>query len=762
MKKIIMMAFLGLTICLSTSAQSLREAKALKDSGNYIEAVQKYKEYRKGNLQGKQLLNVYFLEAECYYMLDDYQQLDSTIVNYIKCFRDSREELGDSVDIYKAYLFKMLGNVLYAEVDESYNGRNYAERALKYYINSFKIFGSRQSDDNAFILVKEIAQLLYKVKKYSYAYDYLDDVKSRYQERLDNGIFDEEPNYYNTLSQMALCKARMASEEKNDNVSRDYFNQSLVQIDSAVTYGQKKKDPLYYDWLRVKGKILMMQLDRLNIDNKKTAKECYEQYVYYHRNTVGSRLAQMTESQQEQSWLALHDFLFDCYRLGGESSEMLYDLALFSKNYLLEKRQTDKIRWQDVRKVLKEDDCALEFVQYRGANDESNLACLVLKKDSKAPLFIDIAASKNILGRQLNELYNLSVEDCMTYQHGQYNLSAIKNLLYSDSILFHQIWTPQLMDAIGNAKKIYFAPDGFLHQLAIEYMIPDTLKVCYRLSSTRILTKKKEPIDYNKLLVCGGMNYHKKLSPHTSGNDVRAYNFFVGNGSVNDLPGAEKEIRAILDARKNPADTLLTGDDATDENFMQLLTRHYPLIHISTHGFFAGSMNSGTDMKPVTTDESMYKSGLMFSGVSSAVTDSEFNTNMFDGVLSASEVAKFDMRGTDLVTLSACQTALGDITADGIFGMQRALKMAGAKGLMVSLWSVGDFSSYKLFSFFYEELEKQQEKNIHKAWMVARKKLADFILYEPYFDMETLDEAVQMRTFKSPYDLFPYILIDVY
>ena len=265
----------------------------------------------------------------------------------------------------------------------SSTGIKYAESANEYYMNSLKIFGSRGSEYNAYVLLKELAQLFYKVKAYSYAYDYLNEVKSRYQERLDNGILDEEPDYYNTLSLMALCKARMAASEKNDNNSREQFNSSIAQIDSAIVYGQKKKDRLFSNWMRIKGKILMMQYDRLNINNKRTAKACYEQYVNYQRNTVGGRLAQMTESQQEQNWLALHDFLYDCYRLGEEAPEMLYDLALFSKNYLLDKRQTDKVRWQDVRKVLKAEDCALEFVQYRGANDESHLACLVLKNSSE-------------------------------------------------------------------------------------------------------------------------------------------------------------------------------------------------------------------------------------------------------------------------------------------------------------------------------------------------------------------------------------------
>lgn len=765
MKAKIICTALCWVVAVAVSSQSFtgvfKEAKDLKDGGNYIEAAHKYREARSSNLQGKQLLDVLFPEAECYYMLDDYQQLDSVIVEYIDCFRSSRSELGDSLDVYKAYLFKMLGNSLYAEVNGE-DGLKYAEQAKNYYINSLALFDNRASDDNVYVLFHELAQLFYKAGSYAYAYQFLNEVKCRYQERLDNGIFDEEPQYYNTLSQMALCNARMASEEKNDNNCRELFEYGINQIDSAIFYGQKRKDLQFYDWLRIKGKILMMQYDRLHVDQKKIAKEYYEQYVNYQKNNVSARLAKMTESQQEQNWLALHDFLFDCYRLGEEAPEMLYDLALFSKNYLLENRQTDKVRWQDVRKALKDDDCALEFVQYHGANDECHLACFVLKKSSQKPQFVEIAASNDILKRELNRYYGLDVEQCMTYQDGQFSLSSIKNLLYSDSTLFHQIWTPQLMDAIGSAKNIYFAPDGFLHQLAIEYMIPDTLKECYRLSSTRMLTRKKEPVDYSKMLVCGGMNYHKKLNPHTSGNDVRAYNFFAGNGAVGDLPATLKEIQTIMDVRHNSADMLLTGDNATDENFMQLLKNHYPLVHISTHGYFAGTMDSGTDLKPATTDDSMSKSGLIFSGASNALTDKDFNTNMFDGVLSASEVVNFDMRGVDLITLSACQTGLGDITADGIFGMQRALKKAGAKGLMVSLWSVGDLSSYKLFSYFYEELESQQEKDIHKAWNVARKKLMEYTHYIPYFNLETLDEDVRTMKFDTPYDIFPYILIDIF
>lgn len=755
------------------SAQSftgvLREAKDLKDDGNYLEAASKYCKYRTEGLNGKQLLDVLFPEAECYYMLDDYQQLDTIISKYITCFRSCRSELGDSLDVYKAYLYKLLGNSLYGKIDISNPNSDSITIAEYYYESSMAAFEKRNNYDNYYALLHELVQLNYKAKRYFSAYKDLEKIRQYYRKRLDDGIFSDEPQYFNILAQIAICNARIAAEKSSDNSCKELFTLSISQIDSAIVYGQKRKDEMFYNWLRVKGKILMMQYDRLNIDNKKTAKNCYEQYINYHRNTIGSRLAQMTQSQQEQHWLALHDFLFDCYRLGEEAPEILYDLALFSKNYLLENHQTERLRWQDVRKALKTDDCALEFIQYRGTNDKSHLACLLLKKNSVKPQFIEIADNDSILGRELfyfddesDTYYALPTEYCMTYQRGSLALSDVKDLLYSDSMLFSQIWTPQLMAAIGDAKNVYFSPDGFLHQLAIEYMMPDTLKECYRLSSTRVLTKKKEPIDCSKLLVCGGMNFHTKLNPHTYGNDVRAYYYFAGNGSVDELPETLKEIRTIMDIRNHPADTLLTGANATDENFMHLLEHNYPLVHISTHGYFEGKMESGTDLKPATTDISMSKSGFIFAGASSALTDKNFNTNMFDGVLSASEVAKFNMNGVDLVTLSACKTGLGDITADGIFGMQRALKMAGAKGLIVSLWNVKDLSSYILFSSFYEELEKQQEKDIHKAWKMARKKLKDYLYIYQYFNKYTLEEDTYKFKFDKPSDLFPYILIDIY
>ena len=118
----IYLLLISLFSVLDLSAQDCAEiinAKKQKDEGNYLEASRMYHNYRVNNgLKGKQLLNVLLPEAECYYMLDDYQQLDSVAAAYTKCFRETREEMGDSLDVYKAFFHKILGNKYYGKIDD--------------------------------------------------------------------------------------------------------------------------------------------------------------------------------------------------------------------------------------------------------------------------------------------------------------------------------------------------------------------------------------------------------------------------------------------------------------------------------------------------------------------------------------------------------------------------------------------------------------------------------------------------------------------
>ena len=108
---------------------------------------------------------------------------------------------------------------------------------------------------------------------------------------------------------------------------------------------------------------------------------------------------------------------------------------------------------------------------------------------------------------------------------------------------------------------------------------------------------------------------------------------------------------------------------------------------------------------------SLSRSGLFLAGASDylygdLVADNEHE----DGILTAKEISRLDLRGLDLVVLSACETGLGDVSGDGVFGLQRGFKKAGAQTLLMSLWKVDDAATELLMTEFYRNLTDGQSK----------------------------------------------------
>ena len=140
------------------------------------------------------------------------------------------------------------------------------------------------------------------------------------------------------------------------------------------------------------------------------------------------------------------------------------------------------------------------------------------------------------------------------------------------------------------------------------------------------------------------------------------------------------------------------------------------VLHIATHGFFVGETGaaSGTRALELEIKEKTYqalrdenpllRSGLLFSGAATLK-----GGGGEDGVLTALEASSLDLRGTGLVVLSACQTAVGEVrSGDGVYGLRRALTLAGAEGVVMSLWSVDDEGTRELMSQYYRRLEAGQ------------------------------------------------------
>lgn len=153
------------------------------------------------------------------------------------------------------------------------------------------------------------------------------------------------------------------------------------------------------------------------------------------------------------------------------------------------------------------------------------------------------------------------------------------------------------------------------------------------------------------------------------------------------LPGAEQE--AIVIAGQFHTQPLL-GDAATETAVVQRM-QTARLIHLATHGLleYGDPRASGVRDMP--------------GAIALAPSAQD------DGLLTASEISNLNL-SADLVVLSACNTARGDITGDGVIGLSRALISAGVPSVIVSLWTVPDDSTEALMSEFYRRLRQQPDK----------------------------------------------------
>lgn len=156
---------------------------------------------------------------------------------------------------------------------------------------------------------------------------------------------------------------------------------------------------------------------------------------------------------------------------------------------------------------------------------------------------------------------------------------------------------------------------------------------------------------------------------------------------------------------------MYSGKQATEEAFKKLSGNNSPrVLHIASHGFFfpdpkKQNLNEfGDESQQVfrSSDNPLNRAGLLLAGANRVWKGDTLPVNVEDGILTAYEVSNVSLNNTELVVLSACETGLGDIKgSEGVFGLQRAFKMAGAAYLLMSLWKVPDTETTELMTKFY-------------------------------------------------------------
>lgn len=731
------------------------EAHRLFDEGKYLEAAREFRhtvnEFDDSIAAGRPMTSEWAYdylmavsnEINCRYMLDDYLAMQTLADRF-----DARlEEYSTIIDpellpVYSAYQNKNLGSIAYGMTDTDPDA---FPRAESHYLAALENIGPFFPEFTDIVCL-ELAQLYYK-------WGLNANDASRFREALSFMNRRRSAQSPEAEPHRAMIEARIGATTQSDSESAEMFASALRRIDSAIKNVGKDSDA-YPELLRRQAKILMLQSERTGIDNYRQARQLYEKYAAEQRRHIDRSLASMTDSERRQAWIGYNRFLYDCCRLGPRGADIAYDIALYSKGYLLRPAGQKVATYRTVSNALSADECAIEFIVF-----DNRLKALFLDSRSKRPTMLDIADVDSILAHEVIPM--LSVGEAIAS-----DFAEDKDDLYRDPALPSMIWTPELMQLIGNRSKVFFAPDGLLHQLAIEYMLPDSIDGCRVSSTARVIDRPGAQADIagEGLFICGGVDYHSQpaIAADESLNDETAFDFLAGRiRRIDYLPGSKRETDSIAALRHNPADTLLTANGVT-EQAMRVCAPRYRALHLSTHGYYGAVLFEETDLKERLTDDALSQSGLMLSGAQRSLVDAGRNPGSPDGILSAAEIASFDWSRVSLAILSACQSGLGFVTPDGVFGLQRGLKMSGVDAMIVSLWSVDDAATDLFMRAFYDELSAGHPART--AFRNARRRLSapDSIPNGAGSHSRLTGARRRACDFSAPRYSYPFIAIDLF
>ena len=275
---------------------------------------------------------------------------------------------------------------------------------------------------------------------------------------------------------------------------------------------------------------------------------------------------------------------------------------------------------------------------------------------------------------------------------------------------------------VGDASHLLIAPDGELDLIPFEALLDEhdhylveQFSVTY-LSTGRDLMRLQSPRPSKNppLLIANPMfdEPNNKLLANMGkpalGTNANGRRSITSGQKLSDvyfapLAGTEREARAIH--ALFPDAQMLTGNEATKTALEQVNAPE--ILHIATHGFFledqAASPQTGPQ-KGVAAGE--LENPLMRSGLALAGANSN-RAGVGRGVLTAMEASNLNLWGTKLVTLSACDTGIGDVrNGEGVYGLRRAFVLAGAETLVMSLWPVSDDITREMMVSYYSGLRK--------------------------------------------------------
>ncbi|MGC4022907.1 MAG: CHAT domain-containing protein [Cyclobacteriaceae bacterium] len=368
----------------------------------------------------------------------------------------------------------------------------------------------------------------------------------------------------------------------------------------------------------------------------------------------------------------------------------------------------EKITFDKIATLLSDNEAVVELIRIRSFDkdftSDSKYAGLVLVKNSTQPKLVVLDN-----GNQLETRY------------AKFYRNAIQQKL-DDQNSYDQFWG-RIEPALSGKKTIYISPDGVYNQINLNTLKKNGVDFVINKYELAIIGNSKDLIGL------------KKQTAASAKKDAFLLGFpNYGGTSIAALPGTKVEVEGISRILKASGFqiSLAEQNDATESKIKSMNSPSF--VHIATHGYFLQDAESAVGVSAESAKNNpLLRSGLLLAGASKTMSGEvlpnlESNDN---GVLTAYEAMNLNLNGTNLIVMSACETGLGDVRAgEGVYGLQRAFIVAGAKALVMSLWKVDDAATQALMTNFYTNLSKGGSKL--KAFKLAQQQL--MLKYkEPYY-----------------------------
>lgn len=390
--------------------------------------------------------------------------------------------------------------------------------------------------------------------------------------------------------------------------------------------------------------------------------------------------------------------------------------------------------YSDIASALRPGETLVDITDYLFAANDRRYAAFVIRRDLPHPIIVPLCK-----GADLDTLLARSDGQLSRLHEGE------------TARMLRHICIDPVSEYITPGQAVMVVPSGFFHSIAIGSLpLTDSTWVSdrnhiVRLSSARelLIRERRNEKKYNMTAsLYGGIIYDMDqdemvMASHAFGQDL-ASAFATrqpsdGAQPLNYLPYTLKEVEDVAGVLSHADMPVVsnTGKNATESSFLSMSGHSPAVIHVATHGFYFDSSDPDIARGLAGHTDPMNLSGLVMSGGNAEWTGQPLPPFTLGGLLTAADIARCDLSQTRLVCLSACNSAKGNVTSEGLYGLQRAFKKAGAQTLVMSLWEASERSTALFMTEFYTALMGNGFRR-HEAFRIARDKVRQ-VYPEPYY-----------------------------